>query len=123
MKKRTVTDEEFIDITISVMNKPPISLMLEDNPELISFPLLYSASLCVELFGDPDAPDKEEDIPFQTIYSISVDDFKYEIFHGGILGNKYMYCRSPLPLDVIIYKREFDTVEEAFKELCADIIR
>lgn len=123
MKKRTITDDEFINLTIEVMNKPPISGILKDFEGLVTFPLIFSAALCAELFGDPDTPDKEEDIPFQTIYSVSVDDFQYDIYHGGILGNKYMYCRLTLPQGKITYKRQFDTVEEAYKELCIDIIR
>ena len=116
MKKRTITDYEFIDLTLEVMKKPPISCILENADGLVGFPLLFSAAICAELFGDPNTPDKEEDIPFQTVCKIPTKMYTYIIYHGGaIVGKKYLVRVEEPDGRLAGMQRYFDTINGAYE--------
>ena len=113
MKKRTVTDDEFINITLEVMKKPPISCILENADGLVGFPLLFSAAICAELFGNPY---EEDEIPFETIFREPTKKYTYAIYHGGVaLGNKYV-VRVEEPDGRLVGKQKyFNTLKEAYE--------
>lgn len=113
MKKRTVTDDEFINITLEVMKKPPISCILENADGLVGFPLLYSAALCAELFGNPN---EEDVIPFETVYKMPTKNYTYAIYHGGnVIGNQYVVRVEEPSGRLAGIQRYFNTLKEAYE--------
>ena len=116
MKKRTITDYEFINLTTDVMKKPPISDLLEGVEELTIIPLIFSAALCAELFGEPDTPIKEPEIPFETVFEITTRKmYSYIIYHGGVVGNKYLVRVTAPCGEFASKKRYFDPLKDAYE--------
>ena len=113
MKKRTVTDDEFINITLEVMKKPPIRDILENSDGLVGFPLLFSAAICAELFGNPN---EEDEIPFETVFKVPTKLYTYAIYHGGaVIGNQYVVRVEEPSGRLAGIQRYFNTLKEAYE--------
>ncbi len=103
--KKTITDEEFIEITADIINEK-IPGLTEDDVLTMS---LFAAAIAATIFSDGEAV-----LSTMITNQYIVGDYKYNITTGGEVGDKYRLTVRTDRYDAVICKT-FPTEELALK--------
>lgn len=119
VRKKLLTDDEIIAASVEVLQDEMFKDIIEDVPALPLLLCMHISKTLAILFKDDEPQTKK----FKKHCSVIQDDFKHEIFSGGLCGDSYYYVRSKLPQDKPVCKHVHDTLDSAYNELIFNLIK
>ena len=114
--KKTITDEEFIEIGAGIANEMTSSPM-----EYVKFGLVFAA-VAAELFGES-TEKSEKNSKVENLFEKDIDDVRYIILTGGVTyKDDFVLIKSTLPAHNVVYTHRFKTLNEAINSLISEIL-